>query len=110
MSPTPLIYCTPLMNFEFCILLTTHGQVYTWGGGARGSWAMGLLLARIVLGWSWLWADVDCEDCFSAAISSDQDLYMFGWNESGRLAQQTTLARPAECCGEVADSLLHNAG
>ena len=32
----------------------------------------------------------------SAAISDTHDLYMFGWNESGQLAQPTNLARPAE--------------
>ena len=32
----------------------------------------------------------------SAAISDTHDLYMFGWNESGQLAQLTNLARPAE--------------
>ena len=30
-----------------------------------------------------------------------QDLYMFGWNESGQLAQPTNLARPAECFSAV---------
>ena len=42
----------------------------------------------------------------SAAISSDQDLYMFGWNESGQLAQQTNLARPAECFSAVEKLLM----
>ena len=32
----------------------------------------------------------------SAAISDTHDLYMFGWNESGQLAQPTNLARAAE--------------
>jgi alpha-tubulin suppressor-like RCC1 family protein len=33
----------------------------------------------------------------SACISQYDDLYMFGWNESGQLAQPTNLAKPAEC-------------
>ena len=34
------------------------------------------------------------------------DLYMFGWNESGQLAQQTNLARPAECFSAVEKLLM----
>ena len=35
------------------------------------------------------------------AIPESHDLYMFGWNESGQLAQPTNLARPAECFSAV---------
>ena len=34
------------------------------------------------------------------------DLYMFGWNESGQLAQQTNLAKPAECFSAVEKLLM----
>ena len=34
------------------------------------------------------------------------DLYMFGWNESGQLAQATNLARPAECFSAVEKLLM----
>ena len=34
-------------------------------------------------------------------ITESHDLYMFGWNESGQLAQPTNLARPAECFSAV---------
>ena len=37
----------------------------------------------------------------SLAIPESHDLYMFGWNESGQLAQPTNLARPAECFSAV---------
>ena len=42
----------------------------------------------------------------SACISQFNDLYMFGWNESGQLAQQTNLARPAECFSWTVEKLL----
>ena len=42
----------------------------------------------------------------SAAISESHDLYMFGWNESGQLAQPTNLARPAEVSNEIVKLIL----
>ena len=42
----------------------------------------------------------------SAAISDTHDLYMFGWNESGQLAQPTNLARPAEVSNEIVKLIL----
>ena len=42
----------------------------------------------------------------SAAISESNDLYMFGWNESGQLSQPTNLARPAECFSAVEKLLM----
>ena len=44
----------------------------------------------------------------SAAISDTHDLYMFGWNESGQLAQPTNLARPAEVSNENNNSKINN--
>ena len=42
----------------------------------------------------------------SACISQFNDLYMFGWNESGQLAQTTNLAKPAECFSAVEKLLM----
>ena len=42
----------------------------------------------------------------SAVISQYDDLYMFGWNESGQLAQPTNLAKPAECFSAVEKLLM----
>ena len=42
----------------------------------------------------------------SAVISEFNDLYMFGWNESGQLALPTNLARPAECFSAVEKLLM----
>jgi hypothetical protein len=42
----------------------------------------------------------------SAVISQYDDLYMFGWNESGQLAQPTNLAKPAECFSAVEKMLM----
>ena len=42
----------------------------------------------------------------SAAISEFNDLYMFGWNESGQLAQATNLQKPAECFSAVEKLLM----
>ena len=37
----------------------------------------------------------------TTVFTESHDLYMFGWNESGQLAQPTNLARPAECFSAV---------
>ena len=42
----------------------------------------------------------------SAIISQFDDLYMFGWNESGQLAQPTNLTKPAECFSAVEKLLM----
>ena len=42
----------------------------------------------------------------SACISQFDDLYMFGWNESGQLAQTTNLVKPAECFAAVEKLLM----
>ena len=39
-------------------------------------------------------------------LPEHHDLYMFGWNESGQLAQQTNLAKPAECFSAVEKLLM----
>ena len=39
-------------------------------------------------------------------ISQFDDLYMFGWNESGQLAMPTILAKPAECFSAVEKLLM----
>ena len=43
--------------------------------------------------------------CFILYVEFN-DLYMFGWNESGQLAQATNLARPAECFSAVEKLLM----
>jgi len=96
---------------EHCMLLTTHGQVYTWGGGARGQLGHGTVTSedspRLVMALDGMRiVKIAAGGWHSAAISSDQDLYMFGWNESGQLAQQTNLARPAECFSAVEKLLM----
>ena len=42
----------------------------------------------------------------SAVLSQFDDLYMFGWNESGQLAQPTNLTKPAECFSAVEKLLM----
>merc|ERR1712179_424370 len=41
-----------------------------------------------------------------ATTAEFNDLYMFGWNESGQLAQLTNLAKPAECFSAVEKLLM----
>ena len=96
---------------EHCMLLTEHGQVYTWGGGSRGQLGHGTLTSeetpRLVLALDGLRIiKIAAGGWHSAAISESHDLYMFGWNESGQLAQQTNLARPAECFSAVEKLLM----
>jgi len=96
---------------EHCMLLTEHGQVYTWGGGSRGQLGHGTLTGedqpRLVMALDGVRiTKIAAGGWHSAAISQSHDLYMFGWNESGQLAQQTNLARPAECFSAVEKLLM----
>ena len=96
---------------EHCMLLTEHGQVFTWGGGSRGQLGHGSLSSedspRLVMALDGLKiVKIAAGGWHSAAISESNDLYMFGWNESGQLAQPTNLARPAECFSAVEKLLM----
>ena len=96
---------------EHCMLLTEHGQVYTWGGGSRGQLGHGTLTneekPRLVMALDGMRIiKIAAGGWHSAAISESNDLYMFGWNESGQLAQPTNLARPAECFSAVEKLLM----
>jgi len=96
---------------EHCMLLTEHGQVYSWGGGTRGQLGHGTLTnedsPRLVMALDGMKIiKIAAGGWHSAAISEFHDLYMFGWNESGQLAQQTNLARPAECFSAVEKLLM----
>ena len=98
-----------LLTFGF--VLAEHGQVYTWGGGSRGQLGHGTLTSeetpRLVMALDGLRIiKIAAGGWHSAAISESHDLYMFGWNESGQLAQQTNLARPAECFSAVEKLLM----
>lgn len=91
---------------EHCMLLTEHGQVYSWGGGTRGQLGHGSLASedspKLIMALDGMRiVKIAAGGWHSAAISEFNDLYMFGWNESGQLAQQTNLARPAECFSAV---------
>ena len=96
---------------EHCMLLTEHGQLFSWGGGSRGQLGHGTVTGelepRLVLALDGLRIiKIAAGGWHSAAISESHDLYMFGWNESGQLAQQTNLARPAECFSWTVEKLL----
>ena len=91
---------------EHCLLLTEHGQVFSWGGGSRGQLGHGNLFSeekpRLVMALDGMKIrKVAAGGWHSACISYSDDLYMFGWNESGQLAQPTNLAKPAECFSAV---------
>jgi len=91
---------------EHCLLLTEHGQVFSWGVGSRGQLGHGNLLSedkpRLVMALDGMRIrKVAAGGWHSACISQYDDLYMFGWNESGQLAQPTNLAKPAECFSAV---------
>ncbi len=96
---------------EHCLLLTEHGQVFSWGGGSRGQLGHGSLASeehpRLVQALDGLRArKVEAGGWHSAVVSQFDDLYMFGWNESGQLAQPTNLVRPAECFAAVEKLLM----
>ena len=91
---------------EHCLLLTEHGQVFSWGGGSRGQLGHGNLMSedkpRLIMALDGMRIrKVAAGGWHSACISQYDDLYMFGWNESGQLAQPTNLTKPAECFSAV---------
>uniref|UniRef100_A0A182MNA4 Uncharacterized protein n=1 Tax=Anopheles culicifacies TaxID=139723 RepID=A0A182MNA4_9DIPT len=81
-------------GFEHCLLLTTNGDVYSWGGGLRGQLGNGEIAAfndqpRLVEGLAGVKIiDIDAEGWHSAAVSSFGDLYTWGWNNQGQLGLQ----------------------
>jgi len=96
---------------EHCMLRTEMGQVFSWGGGSRGQLGHGTLASedkpRLILALDGMKVTkIATGGWHSAAISECQDLYMFGWNESGQLALPTNLARPAECFSAVEKLLM----
>ena len=85
--------------------------VYSWGGGSRGQLGHGTLMAeekpRLVQALDGMRIKkIAAGGWHSAVISQYDDLYMFGWNESGQLAQPTNLAKPAECFSAVEKLLM----
>jgi len=96
---------------EHCMLLTETGQVFSWGGGSRGQLGHGTLASedkpRLIAALDGMkMKKIAAGGWHSAAISELNDLYMFGWNESGQLALPTNLARPAECFSAVEKLLM----
>ncbi|XP_050079447.1 probable E3 ubiquitin-protein ligase HERC3 [Anopheles maculipalpis] len=78
-------------GFEHCLLLTTNGDVYSWGGGLRGQLGSGEIVAfsdhpQIVEGLAGVKViDISAQGWHSAAVSSFGDLYTWGWNNQGQL-------------------------
>ena len=96
---------------EHCLMLTESGRVYSWGGGSRGQLGHGTLSSeprpRLIAALDGLRiTKITAGGWHSACISQFDDLYMFGWNESGQLAQATNLAKPAECFSAVEKLLM----
>jgi len=96
---------------EHCLLLTETGQVFSWGGGTRGQLGHGTLASedspRLIMALDGMKIKkIAAGGWHSAVISEFNDLYMFGWNESGQLAMPTNLARPAECFSAVEKLLM----
>jgi len=96
---------------EHCMVLTETGQVYSWGGGTRGQLGHGILASeykpKLIMALDGMRIrKIAAGGWHSAVISEFNDLYMFGWNESGQLALPTNLARPAECFSAVEKLLM----
>lgn len=110
-SGTPHKVTDLVCGKEHCLLLTEHGQVYSWGGGSRGQLGHGTLSSeekpRLVSALDGMRVSkIAAGGWHSAIISQFDDLYMFGWNESGQLAQPTNLTKPAECFSAVEKLLM----
>uniref|UniRef100_A0A182KGH5 RCC1 domain-containing protein 1 n=1 Tax=Anopheles christyi TaxID=43041 RepID=A0A182KGH5_9DIPT len=78
-------------GFEHCLMLSTNGDVYSWGGGLRGQLGNGEIVASsdlpcIVQGLEGVKViDIAAEGWHSAAVSAFGDLYTWGWNNQGQL-------------------------
>ncbi|XP_068216948.1 probable E3 ubiquitin-protein ligase HERC3 [Palaemon carinicauda] len=75
---------------EHCMVLTTNGQVYAWGGGMRGQLGTGELhFSDVPLQVENLHGlyikSISCGGWHSTALSDTGDVYVWGWNESGQL-------------------------
>uniref|UniRef100_A0A182PP79 Uncharacterized protein n=1 Tax=Anopheles epiroticus TaxID=199890 RepID=A0A182PP79_9DIPT len=78
-------------GFEHCLMLTTNGDVYSWGGGLRGQLGNGEIVATndlpcIVQGLAGVKVtDIAADGWHSAAVTVFGDLYTWGWNNQGQL-------------------------
>ncbi|XP_058056076.1 uncharacterized protein LOC131207478 [Anopheles bellator] len=78
-------------GFEHTLLLTSNGDVYSWGGGLRGQLGNGEIapsevapkLVEALAGVKMV--DIAAGGWHSAAVSSFGDLYTWGWNNQGQL-------------------------
>uniref|UniRef100_A0A8W7M464 Uncharacterized protein n=1 Tax=Anopheles arabiensis TaxID=7173 RepID=A0A8W7M464_ANOAR len=81
-------------GFEHCLMLTTNGDVYSWGGGLRGQLGNGEIVAVndrpcVVNGLAGVKViDIAADGWHSAAVSAFGDLYTWGWNNQGQLGLQ----------------------
>lgn len=86
--------CTKLKKLvcgaEHAVLLTTNGDIYTWGVGLRGQLGHGDIktetVPRLVQSLSGIKiSDVSAGAWHTAAVSIFGDLYVWGWNSQGQL-------------------------
>ncbi|XP_055615452.1 E3 ISG15--protein ligase HERC5 [Toxorhynchites rutilus septentrionalis] len=78
-------------GLEHCLLLTSNGDCYSWGGGLRGQLGNGEItphyerpqLIEALAGVKIL--DIAAGGWHSGAVSSFGDLYTWGWNSKGQL-------------------------
>ncbi|XP_072032232.1 LOW QUALITY PROTEIN: RCC1 domain-containing protein 1-like [Amphiura filiformis] len=88
---TPSIICKQVScGKEHGLLLSTDGQVYSFGLGSRGQLGHGVtdrqLQPKLIEAIEAVsMANISCGGWHSAAVSDIHDLYIWGWNESGQL-------------------------
>ncbi|XP_053683930.1 uncharacterized protein LOC128734002 [Sabethes cyaneus] len=79
------------VGLEHCLLLTSNGDVYSWGGGLRGQLGNGEItlhqeLPQLVEALAGVKiVHIAAGGWHSVAVSSFGDLYSWGWNSKGQL-------------------------
>eukprot|EP00462_Mataza_sp_D1_P023223 CAMPEP_0175131412 /NCGR_PEP_ID=MMETSP0087-20121206/6527_1 /TAXON_ID=136419 /ORGANISM="Unknown Unknown, Strain D1" /LENGTH=368 /DNA_ID=CAMNT_0016413697 /DNA_START=140 /DNA_END=1246 /DNA_ORIENTATION=- len=80
----------------FCLALTENGEVWSWGRGENGVLGTGssadqLIPKRVEAFGDKVVEHISCGPSFSAAITDYGDLYLWGKNDRGQLAQSDNM-------------------
>ncbi|XP_053697522.1 probable E3 ubiquitin-protein ligase HERC3 [Sabethes cyaneus] len=100
-----------VVGFAHCLVLTSNGEVYSWGSGARGQLGNGIItprqkLPQLVEALAGVKiVHIAAGAWHSAAVSSFGDLYTWGCNDRGQLGIMDTVKRYGSQHGRIDSTL-----